>query len=296
MFYRRKIMLALLEKCGGEVGRLQLQKLLFLIAQHQEKPAFDFVPYKFGAYSFRANADAGTMCKYGLISTTDEKSWKKETSEVFYPALKKQDRKILDTVMFRFGQATGKELINHTYRKYPYYAINSTVADRYLDAAALAKINDQRICSTEPSLMTIGYEGISAEAYFNKLIKSGVKALVDVRRNAMSMKYGFHKKQLAHVCHSVGMAYYHVPEVGIANDKRRELNTQSDYDQLFAEYTDTTLQTEQAGQATIIDLYRKHGRIALTCFEAMPHQCHRSHLADNLHLLAPETVPEPLHI
>ena len=296
MFYRRKIMLALLEKSGGEMGRLQLQKLLFLITRHQEKPAFDFVPYKFGAYSFRANADAGTMCNYGLISTTDEKSWKKETEELFYPALKNRDQRILDTVLYQYGTATGKELIKYTYRKFPYYAINSTVAERYMEEDDLAAIAAERQFPTEPALLTIGYEGLSAEAYFNKLIKHGVRALVDVRRNAMSMKYGFHKKQLAHVCHSVGLAYYHVPEVGIANDKRRELNTQADYDTLFAEYVDTTLRTEQTGQQTIIDLHQRHVRIALTCFEAGPHQCHRSHLADHLHLLAPETIPNPLHI
>lgn len=289
-------MLALLEKCGGTLGRLRLQKLLFLIAHHQDKPCFDFVPYKFGAYSFRATADAGTMCKYGLISTDDQKVWKKETEELFYPALKKKDRQILDTILYRFGTLTGRKLIEHTYRKYPYYAINSLVAKRYLTEEDVAQIELKKPTDDDSSLMTIGYEGISAEAYFNRLIKHNVKALVDVRRNAMSMKYGFHKSQLSHVCRSVGIAYYHVPEVGISNDKRRSLDTQDDYDVLFEEYRSGTLQTEIDGQRSIIDLYKKHGRIALTCFEALSCQCHRSHLADNLHKLNPEEVPPPVHI
>jgi hypothetical protein len=296
MFYRRKIMLALLEKCGGTLGRLRLQKLLFLIAHHQGKPCFDFVPYKFGAYSFRANADAGTMCKYGLISTDDQKVWKKETEELFYPALKKKDQQIIDTVLYRFGALTGRELIEYTYRRYPYYAINSLVAKRYLEPEDLEQIEAKRPTEDEACLMTIGYEGISAEAYFNQLLTHNVSALIDVRRNAASMKYGFHKSQLAHVCRSVGIAYYHVPEVGISNDKRRSLKTQEDYDVLFEEYRDGTLQTEINGQRSIIDLYKKHGRIALTCFEALSCQCHRSHLADNLHKIAPEEVSLPVHI
>jgi uncharacterized protein (DUF488 family) len=110
------------------------------------------------------------------------------------------------------------------------------------------------------------------------------------------MKYGFHKSQLSHVCKSLGIAYYHVPEVGISNDKRTSLDTQADYDTLFASYREGTLTTEIEGQQSIIDLYKKHGRIALTCFEALSCQCHRSHLADNLHKLAPEDVPPPVHI
>lgn len=236
------------------------------------------------------------MCRYGLISTDDQKVWKKETEELFYPALKKKDRQILDTILHHFGTLTGRELTEHTYRKYPYYAINSLAAKRYLQAEDLERIEAERSTEDDACLMTIGYEGISAEAYFNQLIKHNVSALIDVRRNAMSMKYGFHKSQLSHVCRSVGMAYYHVPEVGICNDKRRSLDTQDDYDVLFEEYRGGTLQTEIDGQRSIIEIYKKHGRIALTCFEALPCQCHRSHLADNLHKLAPEEVPPPVHI
>lgn len=282
MYYRRKIMLALLECCGGNLSRLRFQKLLFLIAEHQEAPAFDFVPYKFGAYSFRADADAYTMCKYGLLSETEDKFWQKETQENFFNALKKQDKLILDTVLRRFGDLSGRELIEYTYRKYPYYAINSIVSERYLGNEDIAKIDAERAEIDEPALMTIGYEGISVETYFNRLLNSDIRALVDVRRNPMSMKYGFHKSQLRNICNSVGIAYYHIPELGIQGEKRKKLVTQRDYDELFEEYCCSTLLTETSAQEAVMELYRLHGRIALTCFEKSPEQCHRSHLAANL--------------
>jgi len=275
-------MLALLDRCGGTLSRLRFQKLLFLIAQHQDKPAFDFVPYKFGAYSFRANADARTMTKYGMVSTTSEKFWKKETEEDFFFALKKKDQLVLDTVEKRFGNFTGRNLIDYTYRKYPYYAINSIVAERYLSGEELDNIGEERVTIPEPALFTIGYEGISVEMYFNRLLNNDVKALVDVRRNPMSMKYGFHKSQLQNICTSVGITYYHIPELGIQGEKRKKLETQADYDELFEEYCCSTLLTETSAQEDVMKLYKQHGRIALTCFEKLPEQCHRSHLAGKL--------------
>ena len=53
-----------------------MQKLLFLHARGQEKKSFHFVPYKFGCFSFQANADLNTMTKYKLVEPS-VKYWKK---------------------------------------------------------------------------------------------------------------------------------------------------------------------------------------------------------------------------
>ncbi|WP_200885350.1 DUF488 family protein [Jejuia pallidilutea] len=53
------------------------------------------------------------------------------------------------------------------------------------------------------TLFTIGYEGISLEHYLNKLIRNNIKLLCDVRKNALSMKYGFSKSQLKNACEGV---------------------------------------------------------------------------------------------
>jgi len=64
MYYRRKIILTLIERFGGELKSTDFQKLLLLFTRRQQKPAFEFVPYKFGAFSFRVRADKGTVIKY----------------------------------------------------------------------------------------------------------------------------------------------------------------------------------------------------------------------------------------
>ena len=58
---------------------------------------------------------------------------------------------------------------------YPYYAINSTIAHSLLDAQQLKVVASSRPSGRNTILFTIGYEGISVEAYLNKLIR--IKAL-----------------------------------------------------------------------------------------------------------------------
>ena len=70
----------------------------------------------------------------------------------------------------------------------------------------------------------------------NRLIKNNVKTLVDVRRNPLSRKFGFSKRMLSETVKKLGIGYVHIPESGIASERRQELNTQADYDRLFNSY------------------------------------------------------------
>jgi hypothetical protein len=57
MLYRQRMMLALIEAFGGRIDKLYLQKLLFLLSQRQERPAYEFVPYQYEPYSFTGQRD-----------------------------------------------------------------------------------------------------------------------------------------------------------------------------------------------------------------------------------------------
>ena len=61
MFYRRKLILAILEVFGGKLPKINLQKLIFLVTNRQPKPVYEFIPFKFGSYSYSANADFTAM-------------------------------------------------------------------------------------------------------------------------------------------------------------------------------------------------------------------------------------------
>ncbi|TXE13731.1 DUF488 family protein [Algoriphagus aquimarinus] len=279
MYYRRKIVMAILEAFGGELEKLQLQKLLMLFTTYQQEKSFHFVPYKFGCFSFQANADLSTMKKYEQV-TEGEKTWRKLDQTSYWQVLKPEDRLAVTKLKTKFEGKTSRELIRYTYVNFPYYAINSTVAERYLNTAEMEIVNAKKPLSAKKVLYTIGYEGISLEEYINKLLAVDVKVLCDVRKNSLSMKYGFNKSQLQMACDGVGIRFLHIPDVGIVADKRKELNTQKDYDILFEDYKKTVLPETISRQEEILELIKTHDRVAITCFEANICQCHRKHLAE----------------
>jgi uncharacterized protein (DUF488 family) len=280
MYYRRKILLSLIQVFEGELEKIQLQKLLFLYTRFQkERKTYDFVPYKYGCFSFQANSDLSTLKKYGIVSETS-KSWKKEDDVSYLNELKKEDKKIISDFRIIYANKSSDDLIKLTYKRYPYFAINSTIAKDYLDETEFENLNNYRSFEDEIVLFTIGYEGISLESYLNKLIKNNIKVLCDVRKNALSMKYGFSKTQLKNACNGVGIEYIHIPEVGIDSDQRQELKSQTDYDVLFEKYKENNLTKTVTNQVEILDLLKQNKRIALTCFEADICQCHRKHLSE----------------
>lgn len=280
MYYRRKIILSLIQVFDNELEKVQLQKLLFLFTRFQkDKKTYDFVPYKFGCYSFQANADLSTLKKYGIVNETT-KSWKKEDEVNYLNELTIEDKKTISDFRIIYANKTSDDLINLTYKRYPYYAINSTVAKEYLTEEDFNNLDNYRSFEDEITLFTIGYQGISLETYLNKLIKNNIKVLCDVRKNALSMKYGFSKSQLKNACNGVGIEYIHIPEVGIDSEQRQELKTQADYDVLFEEYKNLNLKKSIDSQTEILKLLKMNRRIALTCFEADICQCHRKHLSE----------------
>lgn len=294
MYYRRKVILSLLQSFGDNLGKTKFQKLLLLLAKSQEKADYYFVPYKYGCFSFQAMADLSTMQKYGQVSISNRGIQKTDPVD-YIKLLKEKDKNALRQVFLLHNKKTYSDLIKYTYRKYPYFAIHSEIADRYLTPDELQKVKQYKPVGNRSILYTIGYEGITLEEYLNKLISNDVRVLVDVRNNPMSMKYGFTKSQLLNACTSVGIEYIHFPDVGIVSDQRQELTCQQDYDKLFNKYRVEILPHTISTQEKILGLLKNKGRIALTCFEANICQCHRKHLAEAI-IRLPEWNYDLIHL
>lgn len=244
--------MALIELLGGEVEKLRFQKLLFLYAMRKQNPEYDFVTYKFGCYSYSAKADMDTMVRKGYLSENENVYVKQDTTKNI-SRLKPTDQVVLENVIADYGKMSYRSLIKHTYQNFPFYAIHSTIAEDVLPGKLYERVEKVIPKDEEVTLFTIGYEGISLEKYLQKLIRKNVKLLVDVRKNALSMKFGFSKTLLSRNCNSQGIEYIHIPDVGINSDKRQNLETQADYDRLFQTYRETTLTETIKDQNLILD-------------------------------------------
>lgn len=282
MYYRRKVILALLEKFGGELKPTHFQKLLLLFTRRQRKSAFEFVPYKYGAFSFQARADKGTMIKYGQLK--DDEHWVFSAEQSYLPELNQTDQKILEELWKEFKNVSTEELVKYTYREFPFYATRSEVAEKLLTEDELKRVELSRPQNQSKKLYTIGYEGISAEEYMNRLYSKRVNLLIDVRKNSMSMKYGFSKSQLKNMCQKMGIEFMHIPELGIESDKRKKLECKKDYDELFREYETEILPERTIWLEKLTALLDEHQRVAITCFEKEHTSCHRHKISDHIEM------------
>lgn len=276
-------MLALIEALDGNIKAIPLQKYLFLFTrlQSEEERVYDFVPYQYGCFSFQANQDLASLAKQGYLEINAQ-NIRLIQKEHYSAYLDLFEQKNIEVVKEKFGRMSQDELIRYTYANFPFYAIKSKIAKDLMSDEELARINAQKRHFDDPVLFTIGYEGLSLEQYIKKLIIYDVHTLCDVRKNAYSQKYGFSRYTLEKACSGVDIRYIHVPQLGIESDKRQDLRSQKDYDILFDEYERTTLMENKEALMKVRSIIDTDKRVALTCFEKDPKQCHRSRVANAL--------------
>ena len=270
------MLLALLESLGGDIGATDFQKHLFLFTRlFETDKSFEFLPYRFGCYSFQAVADKRKLVSQGLL--VDDKNWRIAKPKLSYlQALLPTDRTRVQAYIDRHGKLTGKRLIRHVYKNYPYFAINSEIAESHLTDSEYANVIAARPKRRRKQMFfTIGYEGQSVESYLNLLIENDIRLLVDVRKNPLSRKYGFSKTALSGLCKKFDIHYVHLPELGIAGELRQNLVNQQDYDRLFEHYDKEVIARNPEWIQHLIGLLSEYKRLAITCFERDHSQCHR---------------------
>ena len=128
-------------------------------------------------------------------------------------------------------------------------------------------------------LATIGYERQTQDVVIAKLKAAGVETLVDVRAVASSRLAGFSKTLLAASLAEAGIDYVHLRQLGTPKPGRDAARKGH-----IAEMT-AIFEEHMAEPAAQLELARAKElasakKIALLCFEADHHGCHRKILAE----------------
>lgn len=266
-YNRQRFLLAFIRQLNEAVSSTDMQKLVFMQTMEKESKFYEFLPHKFGAYSFQLAEDIDILRRDGFITVEDTKI--RAAGEYLHEDL------------FDIPSERGDDLIRKAYRAYPYYTLNSEIIPRLFGKreANFFISERQKYSQSVQMLFTIGYEGKTIEAFVNTLIQNGIKLLCDVRKNPYSRKFGFSKNKLEHITGTVGIKYVHIPSLGIESDKRSSLNTNEDYKTLFDNYARTLPVLDQCID-WVHSLLRANVRIALMCFEKNAAMCHRHVIKD----------------
>jgi uncharacterized protein (DUF488 family) len=280
MFTRRKILLALLEACGSELKSTDMEKLLFAYCTESGQNHYDFFPYKFGCFSFLSYQDKRVLTKQGFLA--DCNSFKLKNRQAHLSNLDSDERSRIESFAKQMKTLRGAKLVRHIYKEYPYYAIRSKIKEKILIAEELQVVESAANFNRSICLITVGYEGKTIDAYINTLIQNNVALVIDVRRNPISMKYGFSKTRFRDYLNRAGINYEHIPALGIESSLRKNLATEKDYKMLFKKYASESLPHSKDELQRIKQLISEHKRVALTCFEANPESCHRHKITEHL--------------
>jgi uncharacterized protein (DUF488 family) len=274
MLNRQKALLYLIDLAGGETTPLHLVKWAFLLREESASKGgasfYEFVPYKFGPYSFCIAQEMNAMAEQGYLQIEEKAGhtvWRITASgKTVGKGTPKPVAQDARQIHWRYGKMTTDALLDDIYPRYSWFTVNS-------QRKKLAKKK-----TVQPAVFTAGYEGVTVDGFLDALLRAGIERIIDVRNNPVSRRYGFHKSTLNRLAGNVGIEYVHVPELGIHSENRQELESQADYDALFNVYRAKTLKREGEAIRLVSKLVEGKPSV-LVCMEANPCQCHRSHLA-----------------
>jgi len=140
MNYRQKTLIGLLSTFGGHLPSTDFQKYLFLFTREfQQEPSFEFVPYRFGSFSFQSYADKRRLVELGALADTDD--WQ---LQVGFSTEGLFDRAAFNRCYAKYSNLKGTKLLQDVYRRYPYYAINSERATKIMSAEEVIAITAAR--------------------------------------------------------------------------------------------------------------------------------------------------------
>ena len=302
MLTRQRTILYLLEQIARPLTRTAFVKLVFLLrhetALQSAASFYDFMPYKYGPFSFTLYRELELLRQAGYVTLGDDEVALSELA-LDLPATAQQTGPIhreikdlppevtsaADQIVSRYGRMTHSAMVSAVYRRYPWYAVNSELPQRDL-------VSLQRPKSPVPAIYTVGYEGKSVDAFFNELLSRGLDALIDVRANPISRKYGFSRLRLEQFCDRLGFEYRHLPSLGIPGTSRTGLGSQASYRRLLYRYERSMLPRQRAEVEELGRFMRRNPSV-LMCVEANVGCCHRSKLAK---ALADRTGLEVVHL
>lgn len=277
MHPRKRLLLRLAHLDGGEIDRLRLMKLAFLIAQNPDTPAssrYDFVPYHYGPYSFALYRDWHALAEAGFAHVDEGDGAPFRLTESGQSLANETSAELVALTDLVHHEWAGKSIgaiIRHVYKLHRWYAHRSD-----WDGG----IHKRDMPPAELAVYTVGYQGLSIDAFLNLLIERGITHLVDTRFTPASRVYGYHATTLQRLCGYLGIGYHSETMLGVPKRERARFMQSRNHTQFAADYARILNDNPDRVRETA-RLVAKNPA-AVMCYERDVHDCHRHLLAREL--------------
>lgn len=126
---------------------------------------------------------------------------------------------------------------------------------------------------------------MKVDDFLRFLFNSGIKRIIDVRKNPLSRVYGFNKNTLSLFANRLEIEYVHRPDLGVPSEWRKNLNKPKDYESLFNRYKSEVLAQSENALHEISQMMGSMPSV-LMCWEANPSFCHRNCLAESISMIS----------
>lgn len=154
MYYRRKILLALIEVFEGSLKKTDCEKMLFNFCQQTGKNHYDFFPYQYGPFSFMSYYDKRRLTDLGLLKSTED--FQTNTKHSYLNELSSIDKIALLKFKQEIGTLRGDKLVKKTYSDFPQFTTRSKIAKRLFGEDELKQLQFFWQKETAPLVFTIG--------------------------------------------------------------------------------------------------------------------------------------------
>lgn len=279
MLKRQKVVLAMLDGSGEPLSRIKFVKFLFLLSNEppfrDDRTFYDFVPYKYGPFSFALYRELSALRRDGYVSDDEESislcSRTSLAARQKVDELSMSQREAIKRVIATHIDVSQNDLVRRVYQRFPWYALRT-------ELRMLAPQNVPSRPRADIAIYTVGYEGKSVDSFFNSLLESGIHAILDVRANPVSRKYGFAKRSMSEIARKLDIDYHHIPELGILSEDRADLSDYASYQRLLDRYEFQMLPGRLPAIESAVRLIEEKPS-AFLCMEKDVSCCHRGRLA-----------------
>ena len=145
VYKRQQFLLSFLKELDEPLTATEFQKLLFLYLVQNGFTHYDFVPYLYGGVSLQAGEDIRTLQAMGWLTNTNDKiiyagdEGSAGTAFLF--------ERVGGSISDQLPKVRNNQLIKLVYEQYPYFAINSRIAESIMDATIRLLIAKYGYCS-----------------------------------------------------------------------------------------------------------------------------------------------------